>query len=286
MAKFEERNATFWTHSDIHMPESDAGPRAARRPATSHHGARAAGSRPGSARAGGGCSNRPGSALLARSLAGASMSILEGGGGSCPSGGRNGLRDDFLNKNPILAEYMAAAEAEEQEEAGEEAEEDGEIRFIDSDATRAHDYLAESAASTRPASNAGTQSGKGRKGFATELRQVTETLSMVEGHSVDRIAALLDGDGEGAGVGESFGDRVERSLRPLTCGGRGRAGEDPKETITRLMAEVEMLRGGRAMRELEREVKMLRSETMNMRHFQEENASLRAQVCRAAHALH
>jgi hypothetical protein len=36
------------------------------------------------------------------------MSLLEGGS-TVESSSGNGLRDDFLNKNPILAEYMAAA---------------------------------------------------------------------------------------------------------------------------------------------------------------------------------
>jgi hypothetical protein len=130
VAKYEESKTqptptdaleTFWTHSDIDIPErSETAPRSVslRRPATSHHNTsngnpRSArlgtSSRPGSAASRGVGGNRPGSALLARCLAGTSMSLLEGGATVECSGG-NGLRNEFLNKNPILAEYMAAAE--------------------------------------------------------------------------------------------------------------------------------------------------------------------------------
>jgi len=57
-----------------------------------------------------------------------------------------------------------------------------------------------------------------------------------------------------------------RSLRPLTSGGRGgegggrgrAVGGSEGETIARLMAELEGYRNGKAVRELEREVKVLR----------------------------
>ena len=164
-----EAGLSFWTHSEIAVPiDRPKSAAALRRPATSHFNTRHYHQRVED-----GSTSKRKTQVLANTLAGNSMAFLEKhrgskacemadafggdfdetgqlGRGADDVGGRSALfKDDFLNNNPILMEYMAQAalediDAEDEggdgtgsrvEEQEDEAEEvcagDDEINFID-----------------------------------------------------------------------------------------------------------------------------------------------------------
>ena len=185
-----EAGLSFWTHSEIAVPlDRPKSAAALRRPATSHYNTRHYHQRVED-----GSTPKRNTQVLANTLAGNSMAFLEKHRGSKASqmadafggdfdetgqfgrgaddvGGRSALfKDDFLNNNPILMEYMAQAalediDAEDEggvgvgsgvEEQEDEAEEvcagDDEINFID----------VQSDAQVKAAVQGGHRAGKAR----------------------------------------------------------------------------------------------------------------------------
>eukprot|EP00961_Rhodomonas_salina_P145979 1964864-Rhodomonas_salina.2 len=198
--KENEEGGAFFTHSDIAMPEQYSSAKISRRrPTTSHQNTKQYRD----------STVKPSSARLARSLASTSMEVLDNLGSthaSRPDSEENGrlFRDDFLNQNPILVEYMAQAALEDETSQSEgaeahayEDEEDssdgaassarepgasstdgGEVQLLDMDRHkhRPRSSTASSSASTRPqtgetAQVRTTERRSSRRGFASELRQ-------------------------------------------------------------------------------------------------------------------
>mmetsp|Transcript_37608 Transcript_37608/g.58720 ORF Transcript_37608/g.58720 Transcript_37608/m.58720 type:complete len:366 (-) Transcript_37608:73-1170(-) len=168
------------------------------------------------------------------------------------------FRDDFLNQNPILIEYMAQAAlsddtsgndeesagavviSQQNGSSGQRDSEEDEIKLIDMDksAQRTLDRssTASSVASTRPQTREG--GARKSKGFATELRQVTSALSTAEAFSVEEIANLLK-KAENLDPHSSLAASLEKSLRPASRSGANT--ERPGSALAGSAANVESL---------------------------------------------
>jgi hypothetical protein len=219
--KENEQSGAFFTHSDISLPEQYASAKATRRrPTTSHQNSKQYRD----------STFKPSSAALARSLASTSIEVLKSMGPQADTGPQDGrlFRDDFLNQNPILVEYMTQAaledetshsegahangddeDADDDSNGGEAAahraarsgkhrktpsssvpadveaaedSSDGDVQLLDVERQKQHrrrSGTASSGASTRPQTGEGgaAVTGRSRRGFASELRQVTAALS-------------------------------------------------------------------------------------------------------------